>query len=252
MHIDYLSLSDSGAVLNNETALIKQFDLMCLYDFHKLYEVEGGIWSHGRAPYKHSYKVHGASLFFSLGRAGALLELTGRGCDILRDNLRSMVQAYKTTRIDIAHDIVTGLEPLDVIGTKPTAIFDTSTGKTVYLGSMKSDAFCRVYRYAPPHPRSDKLRIEFVFRRKYAEKVVYDYARDGVKALVNHFMTRCKKLDISHGALDYSFEEVTYSTGTQKQNGTLTWYKKQVVPAIRKMILNNLITLDDIREDLSR
>lgn len=250
MHIDYLTLSDKNAVLRTESDVIAQFDLMLHYNLDVLFRVQGGYWGGGRAPYKHSYRVFGASLFFSLNRAGCILELTGLGCNALRDYLPALVDLYPVTRIDIAHDIHTHLLPLDLTAKKPSAQFDTVTGQTVYLGSMKSDTMTRIYRYAPPHPRSEDLRIEHVFRRSYAQKVASDYSKRGIQGLIDNFMTRCEKQKIGHDSLNFSFDRVTYSAGDRKQNGGVTWYKRQVVPALKKMLQHGLLTKDDIRKDI--
>ena len=60
---------------------------------------------------------------------------------------------------------------------------NSESGETCYVGSQKSDRYARVYRYNPPHPRADLLRIEHVFRRDYAKKVAAEVINSSVEAI---------------------------------------------------------------------
>jgi DNA relaxase NicK len=109
--------------------------------------------------------------------AYATVELTGNACRDLPEStlLRLMRAATNISRLDVALDLEVELMPEDLIGAGYDAKFSTresvvsDTGRTVYIGSRKSDRFLRVYRYTgPEHPRSHLLRLEWCLKDERA------------------------------------------------------------------------------------
>jgi len=111
----------------------------------------------------------------------------------------------------------------------------SETGETYYAGSKKSDRYARVYRYNAPHPRSNLLRIEHVFRREYAKVVaaacvnatVEDIAKSAGEAFgwahEEWRVERASHVDISvHGS----------DKGGQR---TIYWLVNSCAPAFRKL-----------------
>lgn len=142
-------------------------------------------WEHGkgRAPFKSSIHspLDGWTYFYGDDKPYSLLEITGRGCEELRkvDALLNLIEAFKSrlTRIDIACDIKSDIKPeefsslRDLTKFKSGAIMKSETGETVYVGSRTSDRYARVYRYNPPHPRADLLRVEMVCKDERAKAI---------------------------------------------------------------------------------
>lgn len=134
----------------------------------------------GRAPYSVGWKhaSDGYTLFTNSATPHALVEISGRGCDFLADG-QSLCYLLKTaghriTRLDIAQDILCDTRPTDFTDKRDGRRFKShsqavsSSGETSYIGSRKSDRYCRVYRYNPPHPRSAFLRIEYSVKAENA------------------------------------------------------------------------------------
>jgi len=155
----------------------------------------GGNWSkneRSRAPYTDAWKLGdgGITLFASPTLAHCCVEISGGGCEALisvgtLDRVLGCV-ADRVTRIDIASDIRTDTRP-DVFvqrisheRMRASGYQKSETGETCYVGSQKSDRYARVYRYNPPHPRCDLLRIEHVFRREYAKVVAREMVAGNV------------------------------------------------------------------------
>lgn len=138
----------------------------------------------GRAPYKVSWgrADGGVRIFGSPTLSNVLVEITGTGCKTLRshealEKILSMV-GNRASRVDLAVDMLTTTTPAEFAAKRDVERFKTisdirsATGETYYVGSQKSDRFARVYRFAPPHPRSASLRSEHVFRRDAAKAFI--------------------------------------------------------------------------------
>jgi len=135
----------------------------------------------GRAPYAASWgrEDGGVRIFGAPQISHVLVEITGTGCKTLRahnalDSILNLVAA-RVSRIDLAIDIECSVTPSEFAAKRDVKRFKdisdrrSETGDTFYVGSWTSDRFARVYRFAPPHPRADKLRVEHVFRSKAAK-----------------------------------------------------------------------------------
>jgi DNA relaxase NicK len=134
----------------------------------------------GRAPYRMSLARadHGLFIYGGGHQSNILFELTGRGCGALDnwEDATGFISGFRDslTRLDFASDVRSSTSPSSFVngrthqGFRSLSYIKSATGETCYVGSPKSDRFARVYRYNHPHPRSELLRCEHVFRRKLA------------------------------------------------------------------------------------
>lgn len=208
----------------------------------------------GRAPYTEGWTVKGShvTIWTNPLLNHATFEATGQGCDWLRSwaVLDEIVRdtAHRATRIDIAVDIQTDTTPEAFVAAGVTGRMQTrahlksASGETVYIGSQKSDRFARVYRYAPPHPRSDKLRIEHVYRKEHAKDMAARWTLAGAEA--------CKSACFE----GYKWGHATWSeTGTvdplrrrnvsdaRSASGTIRWLIQQAAPAFQRLVAEGAI-----------
>jgi len=161
-------------------------------------EVFGGSWDkkeHSRAPYVDAWQLgdRGITVFASPTLNHLCVEISGQGCEtLLSAGVFNRVLgrvADRITRIDVASDVRTSTRPAVFVGDvkhermRASGYQNSESGETCYVGSQKSDRYARVYRYNPPHPRADLLRIEHVFRRDYAKKVAGELLNSSVEAI---------------------------------------------------------------------
>lgn len=208
---------------------------------------------YGRAPYNLGWrdKQRGVTIWASERLPHFTIEVSGRGCDELQKRgwLEPVIEAVQgmMTRIDIAVDMETDVQPREFAAArenkraKTTAEMSSSTGETVYVGSMHSERYARVYRYAAPHPRHHLLRVEHVYRRDYAKKVAALVARETLR-------TVCASSSELYGWVHPLVESwgkkvVDIQTPRPERNGgkTLTWLIRQCAPAFRKMCAEGVI-----------
>jgi DNA relaxase NicK len=184
----------------------------------------------------------GVVLMYSHKRPEAIVELQGKGCRQQPEWTQAIARATvdRITRIDLCADFETTLQPFEVCKNAEVttrADMDSQTGQTVYLGSPKSERFVRVYRYAPPHPRSQFLRVEIVYRREYAKKIIGIMAKQTMLGIIKAEIERLK-LDprIAHAIDDKPAEYQLTRRATTGEEKTVLWLAKQVAPAIKKLI----------------
>lgn len=207
----------------------------------------------GRPPYSHSEKSErGITIFHNPKLDNVLVEISGRGCEYLRKLgiLRSTVECVhqRVTRIDLAVDLETDTRPKEfetdaVSGRhKSRSHIVSSDGETVYLGSMKSERYCRVYRYDGNHPRADFLRCEFVFRKRNAKQLIDQLVSSdwNMKSVAlgcgNIYGFEHKAWDLSGDAIP--IESYTPERGSGK---TLYWLVGSVAPAFKKLVKQGVI-----------
>jgi DNA relaxase NicK len=188
------------------------------------------------------------------------VEITGDGCTILysKSELMGVISdtANEATRIDIALDILCDTGPLDFVAmsqakTSASGYQISKDGETCYMGSRKSDRFCKVYRYNHPHPRADRLRIEYTYK-----------SHDAIIASRNLISSNEAIMAFSSG-IRYKWSHPVYKTlqspdlieikAHRKDRNTaktVIWYKTQVLPALKKLIKTGDYTIDDILNDL--
>jgi len=225
---------------------------------HKTYIYDGQGFDRcgGRAPYSFALaRADGGVRLFGGGpQTGVLYELSGRACEGIRSGAAaaSFITPIvdRITRMDYAVDVRCETRPSVFAnarthqGFRSISFIQSSTGETVYVGSPKSDRFCRVYRYNPPHPRNALIRIEFVFRRKLA--------KDAARALLNapnepHFVAQLgNTYGWSHPIWqpgEKTDERVKASILTRADEDTVAWLYKQVAPAVRRLLSQDALDL---------
>jgi len=109
----------------------------------------------------------------------ALVDITGQACERLETSgaLEAVLQTcwMRVTRVDVATDIETETTPDDFAGSLTSKRFKAAgqqiseDGHTIYVGSRKSERYCKVYRYNPPHPRAHLLRVEVTLKNENAK-----------------------------------------------------------------------------------
>lgn len=214
-----------------------------------------GDWKRtaGRKPYAYALRHDaGVTFYWSLHRPEILCELSGKGCARLRDEGHEDSVLYevadRVTRLDIATDMQTDTRPSDFIAAghtgrvKSIGSFVSQTGETVYLGSQKSDRYCRVYRYDDPHPRADLLRVEMVMRRKMARAAVTEVLLNGVESVAAGLgeVMAWKHTDWDTADVEASIPALPKQT--RETAGTLHWLVTQVAPAFKRMVAEGEIS----------
>lgn len=219
-------------------------------------EVFGGVWKaqeRGRAPYVNAWALDegGVTLFASETLSHACIEISGQGCEriIALERMGAVLDACRerVTRIDIASDILTDVTPREFVAQTShkrmrAGGYQTSvTGETCYVGSQKSERYCRVYRYNPPHPRADLLRVEHVFRKDYAKKVASAYCVYGSDAVsfsagvafgwIHPVWDPGEKQDV----------DISITNANHKGNNTVFWLVNSVAPAFKRLVNENVI-----------
>lgn len=224
---------------------------------------ERAVPAPGRVPYAASLRdpETGGRLFYDLDRSVWLIELGGRACNELADAklLKGLLAETwrRCTRIDVATDYEGAPGAFDALtaccynGTSLThASFSSQTGETRYIGSMKSDRFCRIYMYNEPHPRANIPRVELVYRADYAPQVA-EYAWRGMLGEV--VAGAYKRLGIPP---EYAppavapIEPKGRRRHAKEAAGTVRWVFTAVVPALSRLILEGHITLAEILDAL--
>jgi len=208
---------------------------------------------HGRAPYSHSWSVadNGITVFWGETRKEILVEISGKGCDYIRstgleNRCLERVQG-RISRLDIAVDINTDTKPSAFVaartGRKASSVSDIQsvTGETVYVGSRSSEQYCRVYRYSKPHPRANLLRIEHVFRRKYARTIASEILVQGIMSVVGAIG---KRAGWAHSVWGFSADDsdpIKFPRPEREAGGTVFWLIKSAAPAFQRLVRQGVI-----------
>jgi len=216
-----------------------------------------------RAPYRVAAgrSDRGVRVYGGWAGNSILVEVTGRALDPVRriEEAQALLERLpgKLSRLDIAHDIETDVTPAEFINDRAAAVsrsvssIESRTGWTAYLGSLKSDRFIRVYRYARPHPRARFLRIEHVYRKQYAE------AARRVVLLSRHWgdvrAATAKEAEWRHPVWDDPGAEdidlaVKLKTVSRQESETLLWVERAVVPALARLWQAGVLDLHDLYE----
>lgn len=145
-----------------------------------------GTWSiepaKGFYEWTATHRASGIAVSWGTVNAHAFVVLSGQSCDWLRlSGLFTYVverSFQRVSRIDAAIDLHCSTKPQHFVAAgfakrfkTAGAVIHSKTGDTVNVGNRKSDRFARVYRYAPPHPRSHLLRLEAEYKGKAAKEL---------------------------------------------------------------------------------
>jgi len=255
--VDWLSFSYPSPVTDEPgegwfNDVIDHLEHMSDIAYLLLYQ-ETSAFDNGRRPYALSFGNRLAKVFVSPSVEWSLCEITGAGCaELTRNNLMSDTAAQvarRCTRLDIAVDINVGEENRvrEFVKAGYSNRFKTkswvqsSTGVTHYIGSRTSERMCRVYQYAPPHPRAEIMRVEFELKGDRAKQAA-DMLRTGtVEAMAQGLIDAYGfKSPLIGTAWGYG-EEFEPLRGKQRHNNTIAWIHKQVVPAINKLVEEGVI-----------
>jgi len=258
-HIDWLTFTipmvyDSEE--NDDYAMAIQAGLLALFTDDMVKDIFGGAWSHekrSRAPYKDTWMdaESGISVYASPNLTHSTVEISGQGCErlIKLGKMDAILGGSheRTTRIDVATDIETSAMPSEFVAflsherMRASGYQKSETGETCYVGSKKSDRYARVYRYFPPHPRSNLLRIEHVFRRDYAKVVAQEIVNGSVEAVA---LAAGKAFGWAHDewkpqAVQQS--DISIVKPERAAGNTVTWLVRSVAPAIKRLIADGTI-----------
>lgn len=212
----------------------------------------------GRAPYRYQLVARdtGVRIFGGGATQTCLIEASGRGCDAIHEPTLSRyvvgALASRVSRFDYAVDARCGLLPVEFTREpkhnkfRAKSVINSDTGQTVYVGSPRSDRFARVYRYNPPHPRSELLRVEFVFRRGLAKSASERFAKsksekDFIGSCFATWGFRAERL--GHTVLEA--ETIRTPERSQHEGKTVTWLYRQVAPAVRRLIDDDALNVAD-------
>ena len=197
------------------------------------------------------------------GRREVLVVFGGEACAMVRKmgkqaetELLVRVEA-SGSRLDIATDIETDLSPETVQDNGWTrrivskAYIGSAQGKTLYVGSRKSEAFCRVYRYSAPHPRSHLLRVEFELKKERARAVAGIAIVHGVGRAARSVAAR---YEFGDPTIRQAFAGTSSKIITESHNRTLAsteqWLLTQCAPAFQRLVKEGVI--DDPRAWVDR
>lgn len=211
-------------------------------------------WEHGvgRAPYAASFRCPGIGIYYHQEINHILVEVSGQGCNdmgekALLETLPKIIGAI--TRIDIARDhkgyCIPGyvLKKTPVGRFKARSLIESGTGVTAYIGSRKSGQFCRIYRYGKPHPRANITRVEYVARKEYARKIAKATLVDGLGSVYASVVQRFSlPACVGNGA---RVTDIRVERKGRKASRTLVWLISSVVPAIRRLVDEGEINLDE-------
>ena len=197
--------------------------------------------------------ARGVRFFAGHASAPPLLEIGGAACDYLREIgvLRPLMERNVdgVTRLDLAGDITTDLRPAEFLafGRSPRHASAgravSATGETEYIGSPTSDRRCRVYRYEPPHPRADALRVEVILRRELAKSAALALCASDVAAVWSEalapFSFKCPLWRQPSQSLSPRMTLRNEPTNASR----LRWLEKQIRPAVIEAHKAGLIDL---------
>lgn len=194
------------------------------------------------------------TIYGRLDDTAVLVEISGRGCQHVRRfgmwELLTELYAEKATRIDLCVDLESVTRPIHFAEThtnekiKTRTSIKSETGETEYIGSQKSDRFCRVYRYHEPHPRHKYLRVEMVFRRSACLPVAHALLSDGI---IPATAAAGEIYGFTHPDWRHRASKPMPNHRPERGNAeTVRWFYKQVVPAIKRLISEEILTQSEV------
>lgn len=270
-HIDFISATFTSSTCNLGLKVITDFEWVVKkilpIELHPgRYKIsDGDIVS--RRPFKAgAHFSQGWSIYWG-SQDYILIEISGHGCskidtvallDFFLGTQGPDMSLVNITRIDIAHDIETDVNPFQAVSEwhihdkiKTRSIQSSQSGQTFYVGSRNSDRFCRVYKYNEPHPRSDLLRIEFQYGKRIATELAIGLTIHKTP-LESFFTGAMGSTFINAPKIEKSAPQSVSRVSERKNADSVTWVYKQVLPALSRLILegeiskqNFLIMLDE-------
>lgn len=252
-HIDWISFSVLIEDRKNRTEKETLNDVgKALFDLADDMDVLLGMdrgmkFGAGRRPYSASVTLleTGATIFYHPKLNHALVEIPGSACEqyIAAGYLDFILEAarYRVTRVDVAVDMEVATTPKEFTDARSHqrmrngSEWNEDSGKSVYVGSYKSDRFARVYRYNPPHERAHLLRSEFVLKGNLAKLAAQEIIEKGLNwyaaALGNAF--GWSHSDWKPDAMTDA-KPATYKSD-RPQGKTLFWLADTVAPLLARL-----------------
>lgn len=231
----------------------------------KHFEDESGhnenLWKHAPAvrPYPSSLRNDRYSVIVGYGgrHQNATIYLSATALDKLRhDNVLDEVIAdlitrkVSVSRVDIAVDIINpATQPAELwkeltrtTDVKTRSWTDSESGTTLTIGSRKSSRYARVYRYANRLERP-LTRLEIELKGTTALAALWKINNFSIEDV---FWTSIKAMNLAltPDAIYTDLPKLEIERGTiPTTSSRAAWLKKQVIPAIKKMIEREEITL---------
>lgn len=226
--------------------------------------VDGYDWTPrvGRAPYNSaSQRADNGVMAFAHQRiSNALFEVGGIGMDALGSFDAELAVAQEVqprlTRIDIACDIFCETRPDEFAKQRSNDKFRawseavSDSGHTVYIGSKSSDRYARVYRYNPPHPRSQFLRVEHVLKAEQARLAVEDIRQGGMDEFVAKLGNTFGWSHADWNPVVNSDEALAAWRPERRQGKTVSWMYGTVIPSLKKLIREGVMSEKDFLAEL--
>ena len=221
------------------------------------------VQRNSRRPYQQGIAKDDNFFVWYGGHNHMLVEITGKFCSILSDCadntfgdwLNRVIQktSHRATRIDLALDIKTDVRPVEVFkrgfnpAIKSLSQLTSQTGETVYLGSKKAEKYTRIYRY-DIGDRKDFLRIEQVYRRKSAKAISKNIVFFGVGYCIQQGLNSLKLKHPIIPKVENHSEKLKSEKHKSSDVKKLHWFKHNVVPALRDLLVRGVISIDEINE----
>lgn len=218
--------------------------------------------------FRRFYPTFGWMLFGGATHGRILLQLPGEACHGLRMDtnaagdsigLRPFLEEPRNriTRIDIAGNWRT---PLSVDGVA-SAFKDTDlskyrrdpsgTGLTQWLTGQTSEQRAVVYRYYPPHPRSDWLRIEFRLFGESAENARASIMKEGLLPTYKALLASKNFNDPNMlNALGVGHEAAKVAYARRQRAGSLKWLYGTAMKSIKTAIQTGILNRDELLQYL--
>lgn len=267
--VDYLSftlplnLMGQGHSDGCEMGIVAQLELFNLKGLlsvlsSSIPERRGGRKLYGAGLF---WKTEGVNIWFGGHANHVLLEISGVGCQVLRDaetleaTLLGIVD--RVTRLDIATDFETDVSPAEFVAHKAenrlrvTETHDTDTGETQYVGSKASERFTRVYKFRSPHPRSGVMRVETVLRSDYAKAGLAVLLADSLVSLVDSLGVTFGWTHALWTPEHSTADKLRASRADKEDAATLRWIYKSVKPALLKAHASGLLDLPEFCDALT-
>lgn len=205
-----------------------------------------------RRPYAEAM-VSDTGIYVQWGKIdNVYVELQAKACvSLQREKLLLPViaaLANRATRIDFAMDynIESGMNADTVRAqfkdgmTRSKSTIVSDTGTTHYIGSMKSERYCRVYEYNKPHDRAGMPRIEFVCRRENAKIASAHMCAYGINEATQMLLN---SYNFEGDGVANMVEKMPTKHVERTHAKTLNWMKKTVAGSFKKLV--NLGVIED-------
>lgn len=205
-------------------------------------------------PYRIGYRSIATGVRFHMHPAmpHLLVSASGDACHQLQElGILSLVieaMAEDITRIDIAVDAKTDMTPSQLLAhgfsdrMRTRATINSDSGQTEYLGSRSSDRFLRVYRYNPPHVRSDWLRVEIEYKRNRAKDIAKAHRKATTAQIIAGEIADIGLVAAQRWQITYEPYTVEKWTPERHENKTDLWLRSQVASAFRRLVADGIIT----------